>query len=507
MKNAVANLARGGASGIAALFLPAVLVRHMTQLDYTVWVLVLQIAAYSGYLDFGLQTAIGRYVAFANEKQDAELRNGIFSTAFFGLSLACVIFIVLLFAAGAGASWLFPQISAQVVPTMRWALLIVGSSVAIGLPASAWSGVFVGLQRNEIPAIVTGGAKIVSAVAVVAVVLQGHSIIVMAAVLAVLNLFSYLTLFGLAKRVAPEVKFQNSLVRWSSAKELSNYCYSLTIWSFAMMLVTGLDLLLVGRFQVSALGPYAVAASLVTFVAGAQSAIFSAMIPRAAVAHAQQDPAALGRMVLTSTRVGVLLLVFTGMPLLLFADPIMVAWVGRQYAIQAHAVLLVLVSANMIRLTGVPYSVVLIGAGQQKLITLSPLVEGLTNLVASVLLGLKFGAMGVAWGTLIGAGVGVLGNLVYNIPRTNKAIRLRVLQYLFSGIVFPALAAVPFLVLIHLPNLMHPLETPLLFIIVFVALIGVILYRSRVVRRNTLLEADSRRLERLERLHANNEHP
>src|SRR5437899_7307515 len=88
-KNAAANLARGGAAGIVALFLPAILVRHMSQLDYSVWVLVLQVAAFCGYLDFGLQTAVGRYVAFANEKRDAEQRDSIFSTAFAGLSVAC----------------------------------------------------------------------------------------------------------------------------------------------------------------------------------------------------------------------------------------------------------------------------------------------------------------------------------------------------------------------------------------------------------------------------------
>ena len=139
-KNAMANLARGAAAGVAALFLPPILVRHMSQLDYTLWVLVLQIAAYASYLDFGLQTAIGRYVAFANEKKDPELRDGIFSTAFLVLSGASLISIFLIVAVGGAAHRLFPQIPVEVLPQMRLALFILGSSVAIGLPASAWSG-------------------------------------------------------------------------------------------------------------------------------------------------------------------------------------------------------------------------------------------------------------------------------------------------------------------------------------------------------------------------------
>lgn len=503
-KNALANLARGGAAGVVALFLPAILTRHMSQLDYSIWVLVLQIAAYSVYLDFGLQTAIGRFVAFANEKRDPELRNGVFSTAFVGLSLACLIGIVLLIAVAVGAPWIFPQIPAQVLPALRWSLLILGGSVALGLPSSAWNGIFTGLQRNEISALVIGGAKIVSALAVVAAALHGYSIIGMTTVLAAFNLLSYAVLFAIARRVAPEVKFHSSLVRWANAKELGKYCYSLTIWSFAMMLITGLDLVLVGRFQVSALAPYAVAASLVTFVSGAQFLIFGAMMPHAAVAHARQDPAALGRMTLTATKIGILLLIFTGMPLLLFAEPIMAGWVGQQYAIPARAFLIVLVIANMIRLTGAPYSAVLVGTGQQRLVTVSPIFEGVTNLVASIALGMKFGAIGVAWGTFIGSVVGLSGNLVYNIPRTRDAIRLSVSEYFGKGIALPAATVVPFLAVMRWPNLLHSLETSMVLILLCIALMAIILYWSRTVHRNTLRDEDNGQVEHM---HAKTERP
>src|ERR1700691_6780141 len=85
IKNAIANLARGSAAGIGALLLPPVLIRHMTAMDYATWVLVLQCGSYANYLDFGLQTAVGRYFAYAIEKRDTKLRNSIFSTAFAAL--------------------------------------------------------------------------------------------------------------------------------------------------------------------------------------------------------------------------------------------------------------------------------------------------------------------------------------------------------------------------------------------------------------------------------------
>src|ERR1700730_12325868 len=152
-KNAVANLGRGSAAAILALLLPPVLVRHMTAASYAVWVLTLQVVAYVGYLDFGLQTAIGRYSAFANEKKDAKWRDGIFSTAFAGLTVSALLGLLLVAAIAIASSRIFPSVPPALLAPMRMGVLIVGASVALGLPASAWNGVFIGLQRYEVPAI------------------------------------------------------------------------------------------------------------------------------------------------------------------------------------------------------------------------------------------------------------------------------------------------------------------------------------------------------------------
>ena len=390
-KNATANLVRGGTSGVVAIFLPAILVRHMTQMNYSIWVLVLQVAAYSSYLDFGLQTAVGRYIAVTNERQDVHQRDAIFSTAFVGLSVASLIAIAALIGLACGAGILFPKVPISLLPTMRSALLIVGSSIALGLPSSAWSGVFIGMQRNELIAAVIGTSKLISALALIAASIHGSSILTMAIIVAGVNMASYASLYFFVRSFS-DVQFRYELVRKEIARDLFRYCFSLMIWSFSTLLVTGLDLIFVGRFELGALIPYALATSLVSFIAGVQTAVFGAMMPHAAVLHARGDSAALGRMVIATTRLAVILLVLTGLPLLIYASPLFRVWVGQQYADQGRRLLIVLMIANIIRLTGTPYSIVLVASGQQRLVTLSPLMEGFTNLFASILLGMRYGA-------------------------------------------------------------------------------------------------------------------
>ncbi|MGD0929719.1 MAG: hypothetical protein ABR902_03620 [Candidatus Korobacteraceae bacterium] len=487
IKNAVANLGRGGATALVAVFLPPLLVRHMSTVSYGVWVLVLQVAAYIGYLDFGLQTAIGRYIAYATERGDYQQRNSVFSTAFAGLVAAAFVSLLLLVAAAAAVPAVFPGIPSDTIPIMRWALLILGTSIALGLPASAWAGVFIGLQRYEIPAVVIGGARLISAVGVVIAAFAGRSVVTMAAIMAITNVLSYGVQYAAAKRIIPDIKFRASQVRRATAHELLGYCFGLTVMSFSMLLVTGFDLILVGRFQFNAVAAYSVSAAMITFVAGVLSAILNVMMPHAAALHARQNPEELGRLVILSTQVGVILLIFTGVPPLIYAAPILRVWIGQQYVQTGQPILVVLLVANMIRLIGLPYAIVLISAGQQRLIKVSPLTEGIANLAASIVLGAAMGAIGVALGTLIGSVFSVTAHLFYSMPRTYAEIKFSRKKYLLSGVLTPLLCVVPLLLAgaISVSGRLNPAYRNGLFLAcVALSLVGsaILLRRSKMLR-------------------------
>jgi O-antigen/teichoic acid export membrane protein len=444
-KNAVANLGRGSAAAMVAVLLPPVLVRHMTPAAYAVWVLVLQTAAYVSYLNFGLQTAIGRYVAYANEKNDIEQRDAVFSTAFIGLCCAALLSLVCLALAALAAPTIFPSVPSPLIPQMRLALALVGFSLAIELPASACNGVFIGMERYEIPALTVGGARLFSAAGVIAAALAGRSLVTMAAIIASSNLLSYGAQFFALRRIVPDLRFQAALVRRSVARELYGYCFGLTVMSFSMLLVTGLDLVLVGRFDFAVVAPYSVSASMIALISGLLYAVNHVILPHAATLHAREQAGELGRLVINATRMSVLLLVFSGMPMLIYARPILHLWIGQRYAASGAPLLAVLIIANIIRLVGLPYSIIMIAAGQQNYIKISPLSEGFSNLIASLVLGSVYGGIGVALGTLIGSIVSVGSHLFYSMPRTRPAIDLSRSHYLLSGVLSPLLATFPLL--------------------------------------------------------------
>jgi O-antigen/teichoic acid export membrane protein len=443
-KNAGANVARGMAAALVALVLPSLLTRSMSPDAYGAWVLILQFSAYIAYLDFGIQTAIGRFVAYANERFDREYRDRIVSTSLAALGVAALLGLLAAVVAAVLLPHLFRQMPADLLGRARIALLLVAGSLAVGLPFSAFNGVFVGLHRYDIPAITVGGSRILGGALLVLVVRYGGGLVWMGIAAMTVNLLAYAVQYIVYRSLAPDMSLGPTLVTRAAFRELFDYCFSLSIWSFTSLLVAGVDLVLVGFFQYQEVAFYAVAATLVTFLAGLQSAIFNALLPSAAALHARGSSDGLGRMLITSTRYGAFLLLLTGIPLLLWAPHILRIWVGPLYAAHGAVYLRILVIANMIRLSATPYSVLLIGTAQQKLAMVSPVAEGVTNLVASLIGGYWFGAKGIAAGTLIGSVIGILIHFARNLKRTTE-IHISMKEFLCDGLIGPAVWSVPIL--------------------------------------------------------------
>ncbi len=442
IKNALANLIRGGASGLAAIILPPFLVHHMPRASYSVWVLILQLSAYVGLLDFGIQTAVGRFVAHTTELNQIDQRNRIVSSAAGMLTVSALVAAVGI----AAASWQFPHLfrdmPAALEHSAKFALLIVGISTAAALPASALMGVFVGFERYEVPAAVSAIGKLVNAFVLIALVRHTSSLMTLAWGTAAVNAVTMVVQWFLFRTAASHVELRTRWISRSASKEIIDYCVSLTIWSVIMLMISGLDTVIVGIVDFRRVAPYTLAVSLLTFVMGLQNALFSVMVPRAAVLGARGDAEALGSLLLKSSRYGMLLLLLTGLPLIVFGKQILNMWVGPAFAGETLWILQVLVFANIVRLSSLPYSLILIGTGQQKLVTISPAMEGLTNLIVSIIAGYRYGAVGVAFGTLVGAVVGILANLIYNMPRTS-AIRIVRKQFLNESLLRPILSFAP----------------------------------------------------------------
>jgi O-antigen/teichoic acid export membrane protein len=446
-KNASSNVINAVSSAVFALAVPYFFVRALTPAEFSLWILVLQIGAYVGYLNFGLQAAIGRYVAYAIERNDQNHAEEILAA---GLQILIVLGAVG-FSVIAGMAVAFPYLFAQVphglVATARTCLLLVGAALSLGLPFLGVLGVFIGLQRNEIPALISIASKIIMAFALAISVYVTRDLVAVCWLYLALNLVTYFAQYAVYRIVCRGWRTSLFQVSPEARKELVSYCMSLTVWSLMTLIVNGLQTTIVGIFDFSAVGAYGAALSLVTFFAGITYTILSPLVQIFAKLHARGDDRRLIALLNATSFICTTGLIVIGAWMAVLAVPFFAAWLHGPIAIAALPFFGVLLAANIIRGIAYPYVNYLIGTARQRYVVITPVLEGVTNIVVGVTLCVHYGAIGVAVGTVAGGLVGIVANFIYNMPRTLPG-GATVLDVFQSTIVQPFIYCAPIIFLL-----------------------------------------------------------
>ena len=212
-KNAFANVMRGGATAVVALTLPHFLTRSLSHDRFAAWSLLLQMSAYMTYLDFGVQTAVARFLAGYMERGDEQHRDRLVSTALALLSMAAVLAIFLIVVVLWQLPNLFQGIPSDLMPEFRLAASIIGASVVLVLPLSAFSGVLLGLHRNEYVALAVGGSRLLGATGVLLMVRHTHSLVLLSACIASATVLGSLSQIVMVRRLLPTLTVSLSGVR------------------------------------------------------------------------------------------------------------------------------------------------------------------------------------------------------------------------------------------------------------------------------------------------------
>jgi O-antigen/teichoic acid export membrane protein len=443
VKNVIANLIRGGASAIVALALPHFLVKSLDHDRFAAWALMLQIAAYATYLDFGVQTAVARFVARYMELGDEKRRDSLISTALAFLIAAAILAIAIFSVIVWRLPHFFPGVPAHLLTELRSAVLVMGVGASCLLPLSTFSGVLVGLHRNEHVALAIGGSRLLGAIIVVVLAArQTTSLLVLGACIAVINLLGGTIQVMAAKYLLPSLRLSWSNVQRSSATELGKFCAGLTVWSISMLLVTGLGITIVGIVDFQAVGYYSVAASFVTIFSGANGTVCSAFIAPVAALHASKQNDRIRTLVIAATRVNTFANLLATTAIFMFGHSFLRVWVGESYARQALPILELLMVGNAVRLIANPYASMLIATGQQRHGIAQGLVESLTNLGSSIVGAILVGPIGVALGTVIGALCVVIWTCVVTLKRATE-ITISRGCFVFEGIIRPFICTLP----------------------------------------------------------------
>lgn len=444
--NSFFNLCGGVGGAAVNLALPAVVARYLSADAFSLWSLALQIVVYVNLLALGLQVATARAISYEGDAgaEHALHLPGIARAARSISAIASTLAVVVIGALVVGYPLLFPGLPRALTGEFRVVLVLFGLIAVAQIRAQPEMGVFQGLHRYG----VFVSAQLTTRLLAVLLVWLGVQMHQPVPVLALLMAASMAMLWPLMR---------GAVVRWVSwgrdiaaaavdkmrRRDLLQYCAALSVMSVSMLVVNSAGVLIVGRMDFHMTGAYAIAMTAATVPVGLLGAVLSPLLTTASAMYGSSETRAqLPRLLMRSTLIVAvgLNLFFVGIEVL--HPAILRLWVGEKFVATAGPLLVILVGAHCLRNVAAPYALMLLAAGLHRRALVTAVLEGVVNLAASVALGLHYGAIGVAFGTLIGSFVGVAGALSFNTGRTPE-ITPRPWRFSLGAVALPMLLFLP----------------------------------------------------------------
>lgn len=440
-RNAIWNIIGGMSMAIVSVALPPFLARLLDRDSFGAWALALQIAGYVNLLNFGLQIIVGRLVAHADALGDLRRRDRVINTSFWALTVASVIGFLVLSASTLRLDLIVPQAPVSIRPTLAFTIVALALSYAIQLPSSVFGSVFIGLRRNELYAAGLIATRGLTFVAVLALAFVTRSLIAMSLAWLGASIIGAVVKVALWRRYSPHPRFAPSDCNTTTLWEIGRDGLAFTVWNVAMLLVSGLQLLIVARVDFANVGAFAVSSSIAVFVAGILEAVCSTLVPHVSHLMGRDDVDEVRRSLRTVTSTSILISTVVSIGLIAIADPVMALWMGNLAKPQDAMILALLVSAQAIRNAMMAYVMVSVALGLQRRMLWSPIAEGLATIGLSTWFGSRYGASGVALGVALGGLVGVTLVMGQNVLRV--AVKdFSILSYIVQDVLRPMLGFV-----------------------------------------------------------------
>jgi len=236
-------------------------VSHVGKEVYGVFLIVMSLTGYLGVIDFGMMSALMKYVAEYHGKSDFKGVNRIINASFSFYVVAGAIISLLLFLASKYFT-LFFKVDPANIQVMRELLIVASLSSLFVWPMSTFRGATQGLNMWGTDVAISVISQILLAVATFFMLSQGYGIVELFIVMQILTVASNFVLYYLIqKRISLRIIFPYTDIR--TFKFIFNFSFFMFLGSLVTIFIAQIHNIIIGYFlSMSAVSVYAVAYNL-----------------------------------------------------------------------------------------------------------------------------------------------------------------------------------------------------------------------------------------------------
>ena len=430
---------------VVGLFLSPIILHKLGDDAFGLWVLVFSFTGYYGLFDLGIRSSIVKYVAKYAATRDYDSLTRLINTSLFSYSCVAVALLVL---TGVG-SWYIDHIfhiGPASLRTARLLFLMVGTALAVGFPLSVFSGVLQGLQNFYSMNLIQVASNLLRAVLIVVALERGRGLLTVALITVVLPLLASGAYILIVRRLIP-VTFSKQYIDRASWRQLINYGLITFMIIMAEQLRFQSDAMVIGIFlSASAITYFSIAAKLVDYASNVVDSMADTFTPMSSHFDATGEASRLRELFITGNRACAMVILPICAILILLGTSIIEAWVGPRY-VSSYTILLLLIVPRTVYRCQAASTRILFGMARHKALAIALLIEGVANLILSIVLIRRFGIVGVAVGTAIPMLCTSLVFLPYYLCRL---LGVRVREFVSQAYALPFALCAPLVVVLLL---------------------------------------------------------
>jgi len=252
------------ATTLVALFMMPFLISHLGDRMYGLWLLLGSFFGFYGLFDFGLGSAVQRYLSRALGTNDYEEANSVFNSSLVVFSFIGIFALVVSFIAALTGYFFFAD--PFELNLFRKIVVMTGVGLALGFPMRSFYSIFSSHLRYDLSIYVDLVRLVIRTALIVFFLSLGYKLLTFAAIMVITDIGGFIACAFISFRIAPYMRFHKKYVQRSQIKKLFHY----SIFSFISK-VTGnikfsIDNFVVAGFVgLSSVTLYSVASRLISY--------------------------------------------------------------------------------------------------------------------------------------------------------------------------------------------------------------------------------------------------
>jgi O-antigen/teichoic acid export membrane protein len=437
---------------IVGVVLPPIILHKLGDESFGLWILIFSFTGYYGIFDLGIRSSIVKHVAEFDATGDRDRLTRLVNVSLF--VYGCVA-LALLMIVGIGSLYFDAifHIPTTLHDTALILFLMVGAGVAVGFPLSIFAGILEGLQEFHLLNLTQAVATLLRALLIVLALDHGKGILSIAFVTVAFPLLTYLLYAWKVMRTVP-LQFGIRFLDRATFRQSFHYSFFSFISMVAFRLRFQTDAIIIGAMiSTSAVTYFSIGSKLIDYpflLVGGLTQIIPAMSSQIA---AMGDSEHIRKLFVVGNRACAFVVFPMSAVLIVLGRSVIDVWVGPRYE-SSYVILIILLVPTMLADMQATSRQMLYGMGRHKALALVNVVEGIVNVIMSIVLIRYWGIIGDALGTAVPL---ALTSLFFLPSYCCRLVKVPLKKFLSEAYLLPSALCAPLVItLLFSRSVFHP---------------------------------------------------